>query len=151
LTVPPTAAASPPPPAPGDEIAPTEPDPADGRDEPDQDVVVDEPVEPNVPDPPPAPDTTVIGTTVPVAPPTIGGFRVTGGSGSGCSSTQLPVALAWQSTGAEAAAITGPGAPSGPLPASGTAVACAPVGGPDPTYTLTVSGPGGTASRTSSA
>jgi RNA polymerase sigma factor (sigma-70 family) len=81
----------------------------------------------------------------PPAPPTIGGFRATAGQGAGCGRGAMPVTLVWQSTGATSAALAGPGAPVGDLAPSGTAVACAPVGGADPRYALTVTGPGGTA------
>jgi hypothetical protein len=73
-------------------------------------------------------------------PPVIGGFRGTRtGTQCGSASTTTVVTLVWQSTNGDSAAI--PGVGSG-LPPSGSATACA---GPGvQTYTLTVTGPGGT-------
>jgi RNA polymerase sigma factor (sigma-70 family) len=73
-------------------------------------------------------------------PPVIGGFRGTRtGTQCGSASTTTVVTLVWQSTNGDSAAIAGVG--SG-LPPSGSATACA---GPGvQTYTLTVTGPGGT-------
>jgi hypothetical protein len=56
------------------------------------------------------------------------------------------VLLAWQSTGGDSATIAGPGGTTAE-PASGDATRCLPV--PSGwTFTLTVTGPGGTASAT---
>ena len=89
------------------------------------------PPAPPEPPPPPAPA------------PVIGGFRGTRtGTPCGSASTTTEVTLVWQSTNADSAAIAGVG--SG-LPASGSATVCA---GPGVTYTLTVTGPGGTDTAT---
>ena len=55
--------------------------------------------------------------------------------------------LAWESPDAETVTLDGPGAPSGTQPSSGQATVCRPQGDPV-TYTLTATGPGGTATRT---
>ena len=55
--------------------------------------------------------------------------------------------LAWESPDAETVTLDGPGAPSGAQPSSGSAIVCRPQGDPV-TYTLTATGPGGTATRT---
>jgi RNA polymerase sigma factor (sigma-70 family) len=88
------------------------------------------PVVPPPPPPEPPPD--------PPAPPApvIGGFRGTR-PGTACQ-----VTLVWQSTNADSAAITGVGAG---LPPSGSATTCASA---PATFTLTVTGAGGTVSAT---
>jgi RNA polymerase sigma factor (sigma-70 family) len=74
------------------------------------------------------------------SPPVIGGFRGTRtGTQCGSASTTTEVALAWQSTGADSAVISQVG--SGLQP-SGSTTVC--VGPGAQTYTLTVTGPGGT-------
>ena len=84
------------------------------------------------------------------AAPEIGRFgAVEQGLGPPCEATQRRITLAWESTGGTSARIEGPGAPTGDLPANGQATACRATGPPQ-TYTLTVTGPGGSTFRTTS-
>jgi RNA polymerase sigma factor (sigma-70 family) len=92
-------------------------------------------------DPPPPPTDPVPG------PPEITGFGATASVGSPCPSTGSRITLVWTATGGDRAALSGAGAPTGELPASGQATACIASGRPG-TYTLTVSGPGGTDTAT---
>lgn len=95
------------------------------------------------------PPSTASPTTVP-SPPTIGAFRATVTTSPSCPSSNRAIGLVWQTTGADAVTITGPGAPVGPRSPDGSAIACAPMSGAL-TYTLTASGPGGTATRSATA
>jgi hypothetical protein len=80
--------------------------------------------------------------------PEIGRFAATEqGLGTPCGAAQRRITLAWESTGATSAQLDGPGAPTDSLPPTGEATACRDAG-PPVTYTLTVSGPGGTSFRT---
>ncbi len=95
--------------------------------------------------------TTTSSTSTSAAPTTVGApiidaFTATA-EGPPCDSTHRRLILSWSSTHAAAATITGPDAPVGTLPASGTTASCAPLSAA--TYLLTVTGPGGSpASRT---
>jgi hypothetical protein len=83
--------------------------------------------------------------------PVIGRFAATEqGLGTPCGAAQRRITLAWESTGATSAQLDGPGAPTEALPPSGEATACRDSGPPE-TYTLTVTGPGGTSFRTTTA
>jgi RNA polymerase sigma factor (sigma-70 family) len=89
----------------------------------------------------PPPETTTTVAPVPDPAPTIGGFRATPGSTVCDAATgATTVTLVWQSSDADSASVAGQ---SG-LPASGTTSACAPSG---TTFTLVVTGPGGSAQR----
>lgn len=68
---------------------------------------------------------------------------------AGCGALERPVVLAWESANATGATLTGPGAPSGALSPSGSTTLC--LTGRAQPYTLTVTGPGGSASATASA
>ncbi|HEX6420186.1 MAG TPA: sigma-70 family RNA polymerase sigma factor [Acidimicrobiales bacterium] len=81
-------------------------------------------------------------------PPVIGGFRASLGESCGSSAAERLVHLAWQSTGADAATVEGPGGTTA-HPASGTTSRC--VTDPAASFTLTVTGPGGEATATASA
>jgi hypothetical protein len=82
------------------------------------------------------------------AAPEIGRFAATEqGLGTPCGAAQRRITLAWESTGATSAQLDGPGAPTNALPPNGQATACRDPGPPE-TYTLTVTGPGGTSFRT---
>jgi hypothetical protein len=81
------------------------------------------------------------------SPPTIAGFRATP-PGQWCGATPSAgtgdVALTWQSSGGDTATLAGPdGATT--VSTSGTATRCAASGD---TFTLTVTGPGGSATDT---
>jgi RNA polymerase sigma factor (sigma-70 family) len=67
-----------------------------------------------------------------------------------CPGGTRPVALTWDTAGATSVALRGPGAPTTAQPPAGSATACTD-GTQRPSYTLTASGPGGTASATASA
>jgi hypothetical protein len=69
------------------------------------------------------------------------------GLGTPCGDYQRRITLVWDSTGATSAQLDGQGAPTDAQPPSGQATACRDAG-PPVTYTLTVSGPGGTTFRT---
>ena len=87
----------------------------------------------------------------PPAPPTILTFSGARTTAPGtCESFQPTFALTWRSEDGLAATLSGPGAPSTSFPASGTTVVCVPgppFATPPYTYTLTVTGPGGSTSR----
>jgi RNA polymerase sigma factor (sigma-70 family) len=88
--------------------------------------------------PEPPPDTDPV-----PGPPDITGFGATASVGRPpCPSTGSRITLVWTATGGDRAALSGAGAPTRELPASGQATACIASGRPG-TYTLTVSGPGG--------
>jgi DNA-directed RNA polymerase specialized sigma24 family protein len=82
------------------------------------------------------------------ARPEISGFQALEQSlGTPCAAVQRRIVLAWESSAATTARLDGPGAPTEPLPPTGRATACRDQGLPA-TYTLTVTGPGGTTFRT---
>jgi RNA polymerase sigma factor (sigma-70 family) len=100
---------------------------------------------PATPPPTTVPPTTA--TTQPPAPPTIGGFRASLQRGA-CEQALPGTAVVWQSSGGTTHSI---GAPDGSVTAVGTGgsqVFCPHQPG---TWTLTVTGPGGTATATASA
>jgi hypothetical protein len=70
-------------------------------------------------------------------------------AGTACGRTQATITLVWSTAEATSATLAGPGAPAGEQPPSGRATACAPPG--QSTYTLTATGPGGTAEATAAA
>ncbi|HVX18850.1 MAG TPA: sigma-70 family RNA polymerase sigma factor [Acidimicrobiales bacterium] len=103
-----------------------------------------------------APAVTAGPTTVPTPPPTIDGFRARATQpGPPCSTGQVPVVLVWSQSGGTSASVVSP-TPGASVPvvdnAAQTATACVPIdaaGGPVPaTFSLTVTGPGGHATRT---
>jgi DNA-directed RNA polymerase specialized sigma24 family protein len=98
----------------------------------------------------PTTSTTAAGTAT-GEPPTVVDFGVASVSlGRPCASTDRRITLQWQVTGADSVILSGEGAPAGPLPATGQAIACRVTGPPVP-YTLTATGPGGTQAATVSA
>lgn len=133
---PPTTLA--PPPATTTAPPPTEPPP-------DTSLVPIPSLPPGPPDSPP--------DSPPAATPTIDSFTATLSRLGSCVGTtaQQTVTLRWSSTDADTATITGPGAPDGPLPATGSATACVGPTSTAPTYSLTVTGPGGSATETATA
>lgn len=92
-----------------------------------------EPGEPPPPTPPPTPE---------ADPPVIDGFRASLGAGCGSDRNARLVTLAWQSTGGDSASLAGPGVTTS-QPPSGSTTACVV---PPAQFTLTVAGPGGSAS-----
>lgn len=105
---------------------------------------------PSAPTTPPAGESPAADGGTGATAPEIGRFgAVEQGLGPPCEATQRRITLAWESTGGTSARIEGPGAPTGDLPANGQATACRATGPPQ-TYTLTVTGPGGSTFRTTS-
>jgi RNA polymerase sigma factor (sigma-70 family) len=111
------------------------PGPGGGSTDPDPDP---QPPDPD-PDPQPEPE--------PEPEPEIDRFTAVAGQPGGrpCQSAQRPVTLTWATTGADTATLAGPNVPTGAQPASGQTTACLDAGQQPATYTLTVTGPGGTA------
>jgi RNA polymerase sigma factor (sigma-70 family) len=94
--------------------------------------------------PPPGPTTTA------PTPPSVTAFTATqtGVGPCGATSGRLYL-LEWSTARADEVTLTGPNVASGPHPATGTTTACA-LFGPAPTWTLTATGPGGTATEDTS-
>jgi RNA polymerase sigma factor (sigma-70 family) len=97
---------------------------------------------PATPPPTTAPPTTT--TTDPPAPPTIGGFRASV-QADACGPGTLGTTLAWQSSGGTAQSIVAPDGSVTAVGAGGSQAFCPHQPG---TWTLTVTGPGGTATAT---
>ncbi|WP_436794375.1 RNA polymerase sigma factor [Actinospongicola halichondriae] len=91
-----------------------------------------EPPPPSSPEPPPAPTPVVT---------SFRGEREFGDPGE-CLTFDQRIVLTWATENADHVTISGPDAPSGRQPASGTTVVC---GAPPSGYTLTAVGPGGSA------
>jgi hypothetical protein len=104
--------------------------------------------DPSPVDPPPGGDPTTEDPPPPAAPaPEIVRFAATEtAAGTACARGERTVSLVWTTEEATSATLAGPGAPTGDQPATGRATACAPPG--QATYTLTATGPGGTAEST---
>jgi RNA polymerase sigma factor (sigma-70 family) len=89
----------------------------------------------------PAPATTTTPSTTTPPPPVIGGFRLTDTGVCATDRTLRAVDLVWQSTGAETATLTDPSGQSSSVAPSATTSTC---GAPGGTFTLVVTGAGGT-------
>ena len=96
---------------------------------------------PTAPPPPAVPPTA---TTEPPAPPTIGGFRASLQRGA-CERALPGTAIVWQSSGGTIQSVGAPDGSATPVGSEGSQVFCPHQPG---TWTLTVTGPGGTATAT---
>jgi RNA polymerase sigma factor (sigma-70 family) len=103
------------------------------------------PTDPPIVVPEPGPTTTVTSTTTttePSAPePVIGGFRATQASAPSCPGGRIRITFVWESTHATSALLGPSGDIAEAVETSGTRSKCAAV---DSTWTLQVTGPGGT-------
>ena len=116
------------------------------------DPTAGEPVEqPGTPtDPPPTEEPGTEQPPPPAPAPVVLRFGASqAAAGTACGRNEVTVALVWSTEEATSATLAGPGAPAGDQPPSGSTTACAPPG--QPTYTLTATGPGGTAEATATA
>jgi RNA polymerase sigma factor (sigma-70 family) len=86
------------------------------------------------------------GTTAPPAPPAITSFTATLGTFGQppCGSSERRISISWSSTGGRTARLAGPGASPTNVSPSGSATRCVAPGVPTPTFTLSVTSPGGT-------
>jgi RNA polymerase sigma factor (sigma-70 family) len=98
---------------------------------------------PTAPPPSAEPPTT---TTDPPAPPTIGGFRASLQRGA-CEQALPGTTIVWQTTGGTTQSVGAPDGSVTPVGSEGSQVICPHQPG---TWTLTVTGPGGTATATAS-